>query len=281
MIPEGPDGVEDIHVTRSRLGGTLPGDLVDVEPSFRTRRGRLEGTVVRVVKRNASSVVGLVTPERTVAVWDRGWAREILLPAGGTAPGDLVEVRIRRYPAPGQPVVGEVTSVFGPADEPRAELLAVLAKYSIRDEFPRAALAQAEAAPAAVAADATAGREDLSWPADSHHGSRGRPRPRRRDRGGRAPGRRLRDRGPHRGRQPLRPAGQRRGRGGRAAGNFGLLPRARRADAARSVVLRHLLALPGRGPAGPVGAPADRPGRTAAGSPLLPRRDPERRPAVL
>ena len=160
MIPEGPDGVEDIHVTRSRLGGTLPGDLVDVEPSFRTRRGRLEGTVVRVVKRNASSVVGLVTPERTVAVWDRGWAREILLPAGGAQPGDLVEVRIRRYPASGQPVVGEVTSVFGPADEPRAELLAVLAKHSIRDEFPRAALAQAEAAPAAVAADETAGRED-------------------------------------------------------------------------------------------------------------------------
>lgn len=160
MIPEGPDGVEDIHVTRSRLGGTLPGDLVDVEPSFRTRRGRLEGTVVRVLKRNASSVVGLVTPERTVAVWDRGWAREILLPAGGTAPGDLVEVRIRRYPAPGQPVVGEVTSVFGPADEPRAELLAVLAKHSIRDEFPRAALGQAKAAPAAVAADETVGRED-------------------------------------------------------------------------------------------------------------------------
>ena len=161
MIPEGSDGGEDIHITRSRLGGTLPGDLVDVEPSFRTRRGRLEGTVVRVVKRNASSVVGLVTPERTVAVWDRGWAREILLPAGGAQPGDLVEVRIRRYPAPGQPVIGEVTGVFGTADEPRAELLAVLAKYSIRDEFPPAALAQAEAAPAAVTASEIGSREDL------------------------------------------------------------------------------------------------------------------------
>ena len=160
MIPEGSDGAEDIHITRSRLGGTLPGDLVDVEPSFRTRRGRLEGTVVRVVKRSASTVVGLVTPERTVAVWDRGWAREILLPAGGAQPGNLVEARIRRYPAPGQPVIGEVTSVFGPADAPRAELLAVLVKYSIRDEFPPAALAQAEAAPAAVAASELGSRED-------------------------------------------------------------------------------------------------------------------------
>ena len=161
MIPEGSDGAEDIHITRGRLGGTLPGDLVDVEPSFRTRRGRLEGAVVRVVQRGASTVVGLVTPERTVAVWDRQWAREILLPAGGGLPGDLVEVRIRRYPSPGQPVIGEVTSVYGPAEEPRAELLAVLAKYSIRDQFPPAALAQAEAAPAMVAASELGAREDF------------------------------------------------------------------------------------------------------------------------
>ncbi|MYI97493.1 MAG: VacB/RNase II family 3'-5' exoribonuclease, partial [Acidobacteria bacterium] len=161
VIPEEPDGAEDIHITRGRLGGTLPGDLVDIEPSFRTRRGRLEGAVVRVVQRGASTVVGLVTAERTVAVWDRQWAREILLPEGGALPGDLVEVRIRRYPVPGQPVIGEVTSVFGPADEPRAELLAVLAKYSIRDEFPPAALAQAEAAPAAVAPGELGARENL------------------------------------------------------------------------------------------------------------------------
>lgn len=161
MVPEGSDGAEDIHITRSRVGGALPGDLVDVEPSFRTRRGRLEGAVVGVVKRSASVLVGLVTPDRTVAVWDRQWAREILLPAGGALPGDLVEVRIRRFPVPGQPIVGEVASVFGAADQPQAELLAVLAKYSIRDAFPPAVLAQAEAAPAAVAVGEIGSREDL------------------------------------------------------------------------------------------------------------------------
>lgn len=161
VIPEGSGAVEDIHITRSRLGGALPGDLVEVEPSFRTRRGRLEGAVVRVVSRRTANVVGLVTPERTVAVWDRQWAREILIPSGGASPGDLVEVRIRRFPAPGRPVVGEIASVFGVADEPRAELLAVLAKYGIRDDFPPAALAQAEAAPGAVAASEIGIRDDL------------------------------------------------------------------------------------------------------------------------
>ena len=161
VIPEGSGAAEDIHITRSRLGGALPGDLVEVEPSFRTRRGRLEGAVVRVVSRRTANVVGLVTAERTVAVWDRQWAREILIPSGGASPGDLVEVRIRRFPAPGRPVIGEIASVFGVADEPRAELLAVLAKYGIRDDFPPAALAQAEAAPGAVAASEIGIRDDL------------------------------------------------------------------------------------------------------------------------
>ena len=161
VIPEGSGATEDIHITRSRLGGALPGDLVEVEPSFRTRRGRLEGAVVRVVSRRTANVVGLVTPEQTVAVWDRQWAREIVIPSGGARPGDLVEVRIRRFPAPGRPVIGEIASVFGAADEPGAELLAVLAKYGIQDDFPPAALAQAEAAPAAVSAGEIEGREDL------------------------------------------------------------------------------------------------------------------------
>ncbi len=161
VIPEGSGASEDIHITRSRLGGALPGDLVEVEPSFRTRRGRLEGAVVRVVSRRTANVVGLMTPERTVAVWDRQWAREIVIPSGGASPGDLVAVRIRGFPAPGRPVIGEIASVFGAADEPHAELLAVLARYGIQDDFPPAALAQAAAAPTAVSAREIEGREDL------------------------------------------------------------------------------------------------------------------------
>ncbi len=161
VVPEGDTAAEDIHITVRRVGGALPGDLVEVEVSFRTRSGRLEGAVVRVLTRKTARVVGLFTGERTVAVWDRQWAREILVPSGGARPGDLVEVRIRRFPAPRQPVVGEVTAVFGAADDPGAELLAVLVRHGIRDEFPPAALAQAAAAPGAVSASELGGRQDL------------------------------------------------------------------------------------------------------------------------
>lgn len=164
VVPEGPDAAADIHLTRTRLGGALPGDLVEAEVSFRSRRGRPEGAVVRVLSRGAERVVGQLDEDWTVAVWDRQWAREVVIPRGalaGARPGDLVEVRIRSYPTPGRPVVGAVETVFGAADDPRAELGAVLVRHGLREEFPAAALAQAEAAPAAVSAAECAGRNDL------------------------------------------------------------------------------------------------------------------------
>ena len=162
MIPEGAAASEDIHITRTRLGGVLPGDRVEAEVSFRSRRGRLEGAVVRVLARGAARVVGELTPDGTVAVWDRQWAREVLVGPGAAArPGDLVAVRIRQYPGPGRPVTGEVEARFGTADDPRAELLAVLARHRIREVFPAAALEQAAAAPRSVGPADLAGREDF------------------------------------------------------------------------------------------------------------------------
>ena len=243
MVPEGRESLEDIHVTGSRVGGALPGDLVEVEVSFRTRRGRLEGAVVRVLTRKTARVVGLFTAERTVAVWDRQWAREILVPSGGARPGDLVEVRIRRFPAPGQPVVGEVTAVFGAADDPGAELLAVLARHGIRDEFPPAALAQAAAAPGAVSASELGGRQDLRGrliltmdPEDARDHDDAIEATELPD-GGFEIGVHIADVSHY---VPLGSPG---GRGGGAAGDLRVLPRACHPDAARSALFGHLLAV--------------------------------------
>ncbi len=164
VIPEGQDAAEDLHITQGRLGRALPGDSVEAEIAFRTRRGRLEGTVVRVLARSGKRVVGQFTAERTVAVWDEQWAREIVVPSGSSGnarPGDLVEVRVRPPAAPGRPLLGTVQSLFGGSEDPRAELRAVLARFDIREEFPPEALAQADSVPRSVGAGDLAGRQDL------------------------------------------------------------------------------------------------------------------------
>lgn len=167
VIPEpGAGEAEEVHLTRTRLGGALPGDLVEVEVRFRARSGRLEGAVVRILERASAPLAGVVTGDgAAVDIWDPQWAREVVIPPGargGAGPGDFVSVRLHGHPtAGGRPVVGAVEQVFGASDDPAAELAATLFRFGLRDEFPPEALAQAAAAPAGVTASDRAGREDL------------------------------------------------------------------------------------------------------------------------
>lgn len=167
MVPESGDaGDEELHLTRTRLGGALPGDLVEAEARFRGRSGRLEGEVVRVLERADAPLVGVVSGDgAAVDVWGREWSREVVVPERdrrGARPGEFVALRVTGAPAVGgRPVTGEVVRVFGGGDEPEAELAAALFRFGIRDEFPAEALAQAEEAPGGVSEGDRAGREDL------------------------------------------------------------------------------------------------------------------------
>lgn len=167
VVPEtGDDGDEELHLTRTRLGGALPGDLVEAEVRFRARSGRLEGEVVRVLERADAPLVGVVSGDgAAVDIWAREWSREVVIPEGarrGARPGEFVAVRVTGSPAVGgRPVTGEVARVFGGGDEPEAELAAALFRFGIRDEFPAEVVAQAEEAPGGVSEGDRAGREDL------------------------------------------------------------------------------------------------------------------------
>ena len=167
VVPESEDaGDEELHLTRTRLGGALPGDLVEAEVRFRARSGRLEGEVVRVLERADAPLVGVVGGDgAAVDIWAREWSREVVIPEGArrsARPGEFVAVRVTGSPAVGgRPVTGEVVRVFGGGDEPEAELAAALFRFGIRDEFPPAAVAQAEEAPGGVSEGDRAGREDL------------------------------------------------------------------------------------------------------------------------
>lgn len=167
VVPESEDaGDEELHLTRTRLGGALPGDLVEAEVRFRARSGRLEGEVVRVLERADAPLVGVVGGDgAAVDIWAREWSREVVIPEGArrsARPGEFVAVRVTGSPAVGgRPVTGEVVRVFGGGEEPEAELAAALFRFGIRDEFPPEVVAQAEEAPGGVSEGDRAGREDL------------------------------------------------------------------------------------------------------------------------
>ncbi len=153
-------GGRDVFVPASAVGPALPGDLVEV----RFAEGD-EGAarVARVVRRGARDVVCTLrrvgrhvtavpmTPfgGRTFHIADPGCARD----------GDRVVVRFSSWTNPVFNPEGEIVAVIGPENTPSLDTRTVIRAWELPDRFPEAALEEAQAAPAFLAAPGP--REDL------------------------------------------------------------------------------------------------------------------------
>ncbi len=157
-VASGPSGGEEWHVTRGRMESAFPGDLVELEPLFRSRRGRMEAAVVRVLRRSAAPLIGVVAGRGDrVVVREGSWTREVRIAESGRfQPEDLVGVRIRA--APGGPPAAFVERVFGNREDLEAGTGAALHRHGIRSAFPRAVLEEAQRSPDPPD---PAGREDF------------------------------------------------------------------------------------------------------------------------
>ena len=161
---------------------------------------------------------------------------------GGAKTGDLVRFELSRTHRLRRARRRAIVETLGnPQDQRKISLIAVHA-HGIPDEFPPAVLAEVEK----LEPPKLAGRTDLRRARSPHHRSRRCARPRRcrprRPRHRRRQQRRLgRARGDRR-RRPLRAARHPARPRGAAARQLGLLPRPRRADAARADLQRPVLA---------------------------------------
>jgi len=159
----GPRERDDIFIPARFAKGAMHGDTVEVlfrgTGRERGRRGRPEGQVVRVVRKEKKSIVGLYA-ERYGAPY--------LVPLDTPSREDLPLVsRGAFFPAPGALIAVDrgqltITDVFGRPDDPGVDTEVVIRKYGLAVDFPAAARAEAEevAAEAPDAAAAAEGRVD-------------------------------------------------------------------------------------------------------------------------
>jgi len=164
--PDEPDA-EDVYVPARGVRPAMHGDrvLVRVEPF--QRRGRVEGSVVKVLERGTHRIVGVLRHGRTCAVLvpqEQRLTLPILVPRGaegGARDGDMVVAEVVRYPGLASEAEVRVTHVLGPADDPRVETEAVIHAHDLPLEFPPEVAAAARRVPAAPLPAAIAGRLDL------------------------------------------------------------------------------------------------------------------------
>jgi len=192
VVPDHPiaglDG--DIFVAASRLADAMHGDRVQVRIE-RRRQGeeggtRAEGTIVRVLDRAHSTVVGVFrygAAGNTVAPYESRIPQDIVIPPGaeltpelreklgGHIPrrgmklpeldGAIVDVALTRFPAGGIPASGRVVEILGHPGDFGVDVEILIRKHHLPHVFAADVLADAREVERPVGDLERAGREDF------------------------------------------------------------------------------------------------------------------------
>ena len=169
LLPD-EEGHPDVYIHPNDLKGAMNGDTVLVRITAKDASGtRLEGEVVRIVKRAVTEVVGLFQSHESfgfVVPDDRRINKDIFIPReafGGAVTGQKVVVRIVRYPEGRSLAQGEIVEILGHKDDPGVDILSIIRKHGLPEKFPEDVMTEAEAVPDAITEEEIVrqGRRDL------------------------------------------------------------------------------------------------------------------------
>ncbi|MGG1616706.1 ribonuclease R [Paenibacillus sp. NRS-1782] len=156
LIPEDREH-PDVYIHANDLKSAMNGDTVLVRVTSKgPSGGRLEGEVVRIVKRAVLQVVGVFQSHEAygfVLPDDKRINRDIFIPkasSNGAVNGQKVVVRIVSYPEGRAAAEGEVLEVLGHKDDPGVDILSVIRKHQLPEAFPDEVTEEAEKAPDAI-----------------------------------------------------------------------------------------------------------------------------------
>jgi len=165
VLPD--DRSAPVFLPPRQMQETMHGDRVAVRVSGQDNRGRPQGALVEVLERNTREIVGRLYDESGISFVVPDNPRighRVLVPRGhlgGAHAGQVVLVRLIEQPSRTAQALGHVTRVLGEHAAPGMETEIAIHSHGLPFEFPREAVAEAEAYGKAVSAAAKRGREDL------------------------------------------------------------------------------------------------------------------------
>lgn len=164
VIPD--EGGDDLFLNDKEMNKVLNGDRVRARVTGTDRRGRPEGTIVEVVERANTHIIGRLMNEG--GVWivspeDNRISQDVLVAGGpGKAKaGQVVSVELIEQPSRFQQPTGRIAEVLGELDDPGMEIEIAVRKFGVPHVFSPAALKQANRLPNEVVDADLADRVDL------------------------------------------------------------------------------------------------------------------------
>ena len=164
LIPD--EGGDDIFLPEKEMQKVLHGDRVQARIIGTDRRGRPEGTIVEVVSRANTHVIGRLLNENgvwVIAPEDKRIGQDIILAGspGKAKAGQVVSVQLTEQPSRFTQPVGKIVEILGDIDDPGMEIEIAVRKYGVPHEFSEAAKKLAAKLPGEVRAADLADRVDL------------------------------------------------------------------------------------------------------------------------
>jgi len=161
------DRTTPIFLPHRQMLELMHGDRAAVRISGEDARGRPEGSVVKVLERCTSEIVGRLYDESGISFVVPDNPRighRVLVPReklGGATAGQVVLAKLIEQPTRHAQPLGHVVRVLGEHAAPGMETEIAIHSHGLPFEFPHHAVTEAEAFGGAVSAAAKRGREDL------------------------------------------------------------------------------------------------------------------------
>jgi len=165
LIPD--DGSEDLFLNAKQMDKVLHGDRAMARVVGTDRRGRLEGSIVEVLERANTRLVGRLYNDHGiyfVVAENRRISQDILIPPGeihDAKSGQVVTVEIVEQPSKHAQPIGRVIEVLGNYADPGMEIEIALRKHDLPHEFPPEVVKTAKKFKAEVLKKDSKGREDI------------------------------------------------------------------------------------------------------------------------
>ncbi len=169
LLPDEPDH-PDLYIHANDLKGAMNGDIVLGRVTSKSEGGsRLEGEVVRIVKRAVTQIVGVFENHESygfVIPDDKRINKDLFIRSEnfhGAVTGQKVVANIIHYPEGRSAAEGEIIEILGHKDDPGVDILSIIRKHGLPEGFPEEVMAEAEAIPDSITEEEIVrqGRRDL------------------------------------------------------------------------------------------------------------------------
>ena len=168
-VPLTPTKDGDFVLYERQMRGIMHGDIVTVRPAGIDRKGRREGTVLDIVERAQSKVVGRFYMDRGVAILeaeDKRLNQSIVLEPDSVAhfkpeSGQVIVGEIETYPEQNRPAVAKIIEVLGDYADSGMEIEIAVRKHHLPHQFSEVCAKAAKKIPDHVRKSDLKGRVDL------------------------------------------------------------------------------------------------------------------------